>query len=353
MRHRSSTSSSEPPATAGGRSASRVPWGVVWAVAFLALFELCVVRADAFWAVPEQSTTGIVHRVEAAAMQASPRPTVIAVGSSRIRDALIPSVVAETLGLGPGSVANASITAGTPVDAEAMYSRNADWFGSAQTLVVGVDDWTFTRSIPLSVRERWLAPYSTLVDAHEGALHTLLAARDHLCKTIVARGRIHGLLTAPWRVRHRLTVDADGRVLRNPIDGSEFRSGIDVSSDVERFHARPEPASYRTAALERLIERATDDGVQVVIAVVPWRDAYVDGVERARPTAWPSFRDRLAELTARHPGVRTAIVLRASSINVSDTMLRDYGHLGRGGAERYSRWFAETHRELLLRRRPR
>ncbi len=145
---RSSTSSSN----TGGRH-SVVPKGALFAVVILLAVEVGIARQDWLWDLVLASPSGNITALEEQVNQGAD-PTVVVMGSSRVRDGISPRQLETELNLHEGSVLNLAVTNGSTFDALTIYRRNRDTLSKAKLLIVGIEDRTYNAGWPPHDRDR-------------------------------------------------------------------------------------------------------------------------------------------------------------------------------------------------------
>ena len=81
------------------------PWGALLAVALLLAVEFGLARRDWIWGWWPRSESGVIDAIETQVIAQSDAPSVLFLGSSRVRDAVSPREVEKQLGLKRGAVA--------------------------------------------------------------------------------------------------------------------------------------------------------------------------------------------------------------------------------------------------------
>jgi len=336
---RSSTSSSEGhypphrvvPLNPVGRRLirSRVPMGLVGAVAILLGVEIGA-RSPAVWYAEPQSQTGVIRALERGVIEPSGSPRVIVLGSSRIRDALIPARAERALGLQRGSVLNLGMTAGTAFDSLLLYSRNRDKLGGASVLVLAAEDWYYNAGIPPTERDLILAPLPHRV----GVLNTrstmrLLVAwawRSYGAKDAMLRAARAWITNKP----RSLPISDDGRLQWRDKDEDYGPDEYDARTDVDKFYKDYEPTLGRHGQMEKLIAMARRDGMRVIVVRVPLREGYLQAAQERYPEHEPFMERHLRALDAD----KVRIYSDGSSIGITPNMFYDYGHLADVGSQR-------------------
>jgi hypothetical protein len=317
------------------------PSGLIWAVLWLLCLEGWI-RAGSVWRAFPDSQVGAYLAVEDH-FRTQPRlPRVIFLGSSRMRDAIAPRIVEHALGLPTGAVANLAVTSGTAFDALRMYDRNPDRFAGAAVAVIGIEDWWFnaTRSFESMNRVRFAAGLS------ERLRYPGLAAKSDLVlggfwrtwdARYVLRAYIDTFSIPPQgalRPADAAPLDDWGR-----IGARQNETGVTQAADVERA-AQEYMGDFRLDgfslwALERLVAKLKDGGMDVVVIRLPLRPEYralASGRYAGPEVLW-------------HAAVRAAIgndvfEPEAAALGIVKGDFVDYGHLARPGAAKLSRALA-------------
>ena len=323
--------------------------GLLWALLWLLCLEGWV-RIGSLWSAFPDSQVGAYLMVEDHFRTQRVPPRVVFMGSSRMRDAVAPRIIEGVLGLSGGAVANLSLTSGTAFDALRMYDRNSQLFAGTEVAVIGIEDWWFNaaRSFESMNRVRFAA------GLWERFRFPGLAAKSDLvlgwfCRTWDARYVLRAyvdMFPIPPQGAMRL---ADAAVLDDwgRIGARQNEAGAERAADVERaaydYLGDFRLDNFSLWALNRLVGKLKDAGMEVVVIRLPLRREY-------RDLALGKYAGPEAEW---HAAVRAAIGMDvfepdAATLGLADRDFVDYGHLARPGTARLSRELAEWLRTHAL-----
>ena len=112
---------------------------VVAASAFL-LLEFGVCRRDWLFRLFSESAVGEVFQKEQRLRALPCGPRIVIFGDSRSRDAFDELAIEGGLGLPSGTVANLSLSGGTPFDARLLLRRNRELIGRARLVIYGISE---------------------------------------------------------------------------------------------------------------------------------------------------------------------------------------------------------------------
>jgi hypothetical protein len=315
-----------------------VPKGAVLATLLLLGVELGLARQDWVWTWVPGSNSGIIEAMEARVIAPSEPPTVLLMGSSRVRDAVAPRQLEQALGLPRGGVMNLGVTRGTPYDARLLYERNRAKLSKAKVLVVGVEDWSFNASVSPNERFRRFASLDERASTFDKDW-TLSLLAGYVWRTYDAQGPLRRLLKSALTGREAtLPISDDGRVVWRKEELEEGPAQYDVTPDVTRSLEDYATTEGLKAPLVELIALARADGLDVVVVQMPLRDAYVEQAQRRYPDALRQYAEVLGSLG---PGVAVWRYDRASSLGIQERWFYDYGHMTTRGAEVMTRALGE------------
>jgi len=311
----------------------------------LVVFDFAVPRQEWIWRQTPRSQAGIIDALESQVIDHADRQVILFMGSSRMRDAVIPRQVEHELNLPTASVLNLGLNAGTPFDALVLYRRNRDRLRRARVLVFGIEDWYLNAAMAPNERDRRFASLGERLGVftwdHTASL--LLGWVWHACD---ARDAIHRYLTRlSFGAAPQLALAADGRIQWRDQELHTGPADADVNADLAWFYHDYTFSDGRIRQMRALIEMAQDDGLQVMIVQLPWRDTYVDQLQTKHPEAYRRYHQLAASLTQAFPGAAAYMIERASALAIPPTHYYDYGHLTIDGARTMT-----THLTDLLRR---
>ena len=307
----------------------RAPRALLLATAILAVVELGAARREWLWSRDRSSASGIIDGMEELVIAPSAGPSLLFMGSSRARDALVPRQLEDRLSLPRGSVLNLGLTAGTPFDALIVYRRNRAKLSSARTLVFAIEDWHLNERFPTGVLDRRFATLSERIGVFDQQGTTSLVA-GWVWRTYDAQEPLQDFLTSLAGSNPRsLRVSEDGRIIYRDHEMDEGPERTDVDIWAEHFYRPFALGGGRLGQLRALIDLAREDGMRVIVVRLPWRDAYVDEVTRRFPREFLET----TRLSGEIAGAEVILYERASALGVSDRSFYDYGHLTPPGAK--------------------
>jgi|GEM_PF-1742572 len=313
------------------------PWGLVCCIALLLAFEVFVARQPWLWAWTPRSQSGIVDVLESRVIEPAPQPTIVVLGSSRVRDAVLPRHLESELDLPTGSVLNLGLNAGTPFDALKLYERNRDKLRQAKLLIVGIDDWYCNAGMGPNDRDRRFADLSDRVTGFHTEDRVRLTV-GWCWKTYDARSPLKQFFKVVLGDRPApLPLTEDGRVQWRRKELTVGPQQVDVMPDVNMLYQRYRATDARLNKLKDLIDMAEADHLQVVVIQVPARDAYMDVVLTDHHDAYEHYRQQVETIDAPK-----LLYERGRELNIPEDHFYDYGHLTLNGATRFTSHLADV-----------
>jgi hypothetical protein len=331
---RSSTFSSESVQGGGFSSVDWRDW--LLALAVLLIVEFGVVRSGYIWQRTPDTMLGAFFGVEREVLAKAPQPTVVFMGSSRMRDAVEPRQLEAALNLPRGGVLNLGLTGGTPHEAALLYEHHRTLLKRARVIVLGIEDWYWNEGFPRGEVERhfatfgdrwqWFKQRHELGDLVGGVWHTL-ELQDALLR--FGASFVKGV--------QKIEFAEDRIVWRAPDERSETGPlHTDVAGPVEHLMQAFNPGPAYENALRALMLEARDDGVHVIVTQIPLRAEYVDELERRYPRITPYMRARI-DAIAHEAGAEVALYGRGTEVGIPDDRFSDFGHLTEAGVRRMTR----------------
>ncbi|MCC7407269.1 MAG: hypothetical protein IT442_04310 [Phycisphaeraceae bacterium] len=332
------------------------PGGALFCLALLTVVEVGFARQEWLWSKFPKSPSGIIDVLEDKVIKPAGDPVVIVLGNSRTRDAVIPIVMEQELGLERGEVLNLSVTAGEPFDSFVLYERNRDTMRKANLVVLAVEEWQLNDDRAISERYRRFASLQDRLSYPDRQLKSSLVA-GWLWRTFDARKPLGRLAKEMVLSADRSApIGDDGRVVWRTDDPELGEPEIELKADLERayggFVAGRMKQTTGYEYLRRVIKMASEDNVAVALVSPPHRDAFIDLLPDVRgAVADVAFQDVLTDLAAQGDNIEVSVITRASELDMPDTYFVDYGHMVKRGAEVYteylSRWLRENYDEAL------
>ena len=318
------------------------PLGALFAVGLLLTVELSLARSEWLWSRVPMSPSGVIDALEERVIEPNSSVDIVFMGSSRVRDAIIPRQLERELDLEHGQVMNLGLTAGNPFDALTLYRRNRGKLSSARLIVFGVEDWHFNAAMPASERDRRFASWSESLGMLSGSeTHSLLVS--WIWRTYGAQQPLRRLVKSIFQAPPGdLPIGEDGRVRWRGEVGDFGPETVDVATEAHRFYRNFSPHSGRFEMLRVLIDLAHADGLTVMILQVPTRRAYREFVLEHYAREYAAYERAVREL----PGVQVRIYADAQSLGLAETYFYDYGHLTPVGARIFTSETANWLREV-------
>jgi len=318
-------------------------------LALLLLLEFGAARRDWVWRIDPRRPVGIMLAVEDEIIAPADDARVILLGSSVMRDAVLPRVFEEAAGLPRGSVLNTSLPNATPFDFELLYERNRAVFSRARLLVIGVEDWYFYDEPGVPERyQRWASLRDRLTDYSGSARLPLLVS--WLWQTYAARQAlaVDGIAAALSGERADVIGD-DGRTRWRPEEQALGSDTFDLSAYQARLRER-QWNDGQVRYLRRLLQLAAGDGVPVLVVRLPMRAAAFELRGRIDPEAEERLQQALHDAGVGEGSVRLLDVPVGAAAGLEERHFLDERHLGTRGAELFTRYLATwTAAEYALR----
>jgi hypothetical protein len=312
----------------------------------LLLLELGAARRDWVWNLDPRRPVGIFQAVEKEIISPAEDIRVVVLGSSVMRDGILPRAFEVAAGLPEESVLNTSMPNATPFDFVVLYERNRDELGGARLLIVGIEDWYFYEEPDVSERyHRWARLSDRLADY--GGTDRLPLLVSWVWKTYAARNALalEGLGAALSGNRAEV-VGPDGRVYWRPEEEATGSTAFDLGGYEDRLATRQwrdRPVRY----LARLLELAAADDVPVALVRMPMRDAALRLRGQVDPDAEPRLQAAIAAALSADTRAGFLDFPAATSAGLEERHFLDERHLGTDGAEVFTRmlaaWAAENY----------
>lgn len=303
--------------------------GLAWAIVLLLAVEFGLARQDWFWTKVGVSA---VEEIEQLMIAPAQQPLVVAMGSSRIEYGLAPRVMEASLGLPEGSVLNVAMGGGTAFDALTMYRRNRDKLSQAKLLIVGIDDWYYNAGWPVNPRDARFATWSERLEDYESPVREklLFGWLWHTTELQVVASTFIRATALP----QPLVLEPDGRMIKQH-DPALTRDNVLPMAEV--FYGSYQFQMTRHKQLQKLIDLADEDGLQVLVVQVPLRDEYIDLVQSRWPAEWRRYRETAETLK----GATVLLYGKGSAVGMGDADIYDYGHCTAEGAAKFTRLLAK------------
>lgn len=306
----------------------------------LLLLEFGAARRDWLWRIDPRRPVGILLAVEDEIIAPADDLRVVALGSSVMRDALLPRLFEQAAGLPDGTVINTSLPNATPFDFVLLYERNRDAFTTARLLLVGVEEWFLFEEPDVSERyHRWASLSERLAD-YDGAARLPLVA-SWVWQTYAARHAmaIEGIAAA-LRDRRADVIGDDGRTRWRPEEQAMGPQDFPMAGYEERLRSRIW-RDRQVGYLVELAELASADGLPLVLIRMPMRAAATATRERLDPEAEGRLQQALRAPRDAAPTTRILDLPVGGPIGLREAHFLDERHLGTDGAAVFTRFLAD------------
>ncbi len=257
------------------------PYGTIVAFELLLVVDIFLARREMIWVFAQNSPIGIVHAMEGLVIKPTEQVSVLVLGNSRVRDAIIPAVLAEELGISRTNVLNISMTRGTPYDSLTIYRRNREKLAKTSLLIIGVEDFSQLRTNIPSERFRYFSSLAERCEHFYGEARASLIA-SYCWRTLDAYRSIRRLgKQILFRPNQRVSIGSDGRVIWRDNENAQY---IDNSQEIAERIYGDRVLKYDSWALRELLDRCAEDGIPVLLYRPPLSTASgtASGAARSR-----------------------------------------------------------------------
>jgi hypothetical protein len=308
-------------------------------------------RPDVLDRIPSEGKEPAVLGGEMRLKQNPKPPQVLLVGSSLTLAGFVPDQLADHLRLSAGDVGQFSLGAGTPWDALVLFRRNTTLLDEVRLVVLDISPWQMGEAVwdviynrflwNATLSERWQAPGRRKFEAVGDWLWPCLTERREMRMWLLG---LQGL--ARPHSEPTTAADADERnpywrAYADPQQREQAMTRSKFSPEV----AAEGMAQFRWSAdMERavhaLLALLSEHHVPVLLHQQPLHPRFFASVEqhaeaRDNYSAYSSFVRSLAG-----PDVHVQIWETPEEAGIRAEQFLDYGHLGRPGAEAYTRTIA-------------
>lgn len=322
-----------------------VPRGLLTAIIFLGVLDFGLSRADWPYRKNPSSYVGTFLAQEKALRNDPVPPRIIILGNSRSKCGLLPQEMEHLLGLPKGAVLNLSIESGDHYDNYIFQERNREQMKPARLLIYAVDAYEWNANFPFSERFHHFAGFTDRLNLEPSVLSLFgwfFRTEEKAALYQAIFRRINGRLVSALRLTRQTEVD-DPPVNQSkppaPLGPVEGR----VSFWYKDFRLSPK----RQALLQEVVATAREDGQQVVILQLPFRDEYMREVSRAHTSDYDAYQRSIRSLD----GVRINLFETASACGLEPSDFKDWDHLDTTGAEKFTRvwcdWLLTHERDTL------
>ncbi|MBI2301548.1 MAG: hypothetical protein HYU66_21810 [Armatimonadetes bacterium] len=264
-------------------------------LAILLAVEFGLARQDWFWnGYGNMAGNAVRLRIDAI-NEATPGPAIVVMGSSRIRDAVLPEALEARLRLPAGSVYNLAMGGGTPFAGLTIYRAARPKLRQARLLVYGLDDFDVSAGYGVDATDRRYATLAERLRDYDPPQRPSLVT-GWFYRTADVQNLLQHFAARLGRPDPRMSFSLlPGRRVREqndpPIDPRS-----DVSQMVGEFYRDWAPGFGRLRQLERLAYLARADGLTVMVVSVPLYGGYRRLANERCPEAEPQFRSCLQRL---------------------------------------------------------
>ncbi|MGO9528118.1 MAG: hypothetical protein ACLP0A_11145 [Verrucomicrobiia bacterium] len=311
----------------------------------LGILEFSLSRADWPYRRYPSSYVGTFLSQEKVLRRDPVPPRIIILGNSRSKCGLLSQEMERRLGLPNGAVLNLSIESGDHYDNYVFQKRNRRQMKPARLLIYGVDAYEWNANFPLSERFHHFAGFADRLNL-EPSVPSLFGwffrTEEKAALYHAIFRRIKGRLVGASRLTSQAGVDdppANQPASPVPLGPVEGR----VSFWYKDFRLSPN----RQALLQRVVAAAREDGQQVVIVQLPFRDEYVHEVVRSHASDYNTYQQSIRSLD----GVDIRLFEAASDCGLEPSDFQDWDHLDDTGAEKFTRlwcdWLATHEKDTL------
>lgn len=258
---------------------------------------------------------------------------VVVLGSSRMRDAIDPEVLAKALELPPKRVVKAAISGGTAFEALVMMRRDETLFRNTKVALVDIGCWQFNDNLtivrhPLFYRHATLAERWSLSDLPERAK----SIADWFWPYVSERRRL-----ADWA---NAIAPFSPPTEEPEVEGALDRGAAawDAVAMAKAFTKDYVFSDRMAAAWRSFVGELTARGVRMLIVDMPAQEAHQDWIDANASGVCQEYERFLSSLSIS--GVTVVRYLRPADVGLTDGDFGDYAHLSPEGAEKFSKFVA-------------
>lgn len=328
------------------RDAIRAP---LLTIALLGGVEFGIARSNLLWKRAPNTMAGAFYAIENEVISHASPPTIVFVGSSRMRDAVDPRRLEGVLGLPRGGVLNLALTGGTPYEAMLYYERNRPLLRQASILVIGVEDWYWNVGVPRDEVELMFATFSDRWRWFQER-HQLGLLVGGVWRTFEVQDPLLRFGASFYKGVERVKFREDRVVWRSTANTLEIGPDeTDIDGAIDHVMESYTRGPHYEDSLGRLLAMAHGDGVRLVLVQLPLRDRYVDRMRERHPDMQPYVEERMRTL-AGPVGATVLLFNRASTLTIPENRFYDYGHLTEDGCRRMNTVWASNLASILASR---
>jgi hypothetical protein len=305
-------------------------------------------RADVLDQLPSDCVEAGTVKAEARLKQDAAGPQVLVVGSSLTAAGLIPEQLAGDLGLPASEVKAFSLGGGTPWDALVLFRRNPQLLDTVRLVVFDINHWQLDEAVweiiqnrflwQATLEERWRAPGWRKVDGVADWFWPCFSQRRELRGWLLGVQTLarHAARPSPGESKPAENVywkAYDDQQIRARALGDSKYAPTAMASGLAAM--RWSPAMERS--LHELLRLLHERGVRVLLHQQPRHPDYLAWVEE-HPEARDNYESYLRFVRGlTGPDVRVQVWEKPEEVGLGADDFLDYAHLGRPGAETYTR----------------
>jgi hypothetical protein len=307
-----------------------VPRGLLTAIVLLGVLDFGLSRADWPYRMNPSSYVGTFLAQEEVLRHDPVPPRIIILGNSRSKSGLLSQEMEHVLGLPNGAVLNLSIESGDHYDNYIFQRRNRQEMKPGRLLIYGVDAYEWNASFPFSER---FAHFAGLADRLrlDPSAESLFGwffrteQKSALYHAIFRRIKARLIPASPATARADANDSWDlppaAPTSLGPVEGR-------VSFWYKNFKLSP----ARDALLQQTARTAREDGQQVVILQLPFRDEYMREVLHTHAADYDAYKQCLFSVEA----AQVALFETASACGLAPSDFQDWDHLDTAGAMKFT-----------------
>jgi hypothetical protein len=322
-----------------------VPRGLLTAIVLLGVLDFGLSRADWPYRKYPSSYVGAFLSQEQALQRDPVPPRIIILGNSRSKCGLLSREMEQFLHLPSGAVLNLSLESGDHYDNYILQRRNRQIMKSARLLICCVDAYEWNANYPLSERFHHFAGLTDRLDL-EPSIPNLFG---WFFRTEEKAALYHGIFR---RIKERVAA-ASRLVGRASIDDPPVNQPTSpaslgpVEGRVSFWYKNFRLSRERQLLLQQVVGAAQEDGQQVVIVQLPFRDEYMHEVFRTHASDYAAYQRSIRGID----GAQAKFFETASACGLEPTDFQDWDHLDAAGAEKFTRvwcnWLATNEQDTV------
>lgn len=321
----------------------RIPRCVIFACICLVLAEVLIARTNFIWGLFSHSGLGTVFALERSFIQKDSKPSVLIFGSSSARAAFLPTQMEEQMGLQRGEVLNLAISRGQPFGFLNIYERNRRILAQADSVIIEVQSWQFSRGVHPSPLYRFFGGWSDRM-AYRGA--NRLSLMRHLLFRLpdvipYFQGYVRRWIREGQRPRP-ISKDKYGRLAMDSIDDYHDENNFKPQAImywINRFYSNYEYSNVFEGHLKKLVKLVKEDGGKVYVVRIPAAEKYMAMLTQYDGDPLGKFRKKIIRAVGERVNGGHFREFTSEEANLSDWDFRDWGHMNNRGAIKWTKYF--------------